>query len=218
MKRSSIRPGRDFLVGAFGLTPGDVFGEAHDTVERRVVAFQSSKVKLGELRRFDIASLDEFCQVRHRKERELFIGRGHRDVDRTRAHRAPSRRKRLSRRDGIENERRRGVVAEAGRPNLGKSVQRTALSVQTLEQPKLFGRREGKTRNLLRRLDHLGRDRGRVFRDRGERSRHQRRAEPNGSKTSNEASTVHRMSHGVPLSKAQSGSLSLTFSANMRAS
>ena len=57
MQRAAIRPGLNFFVGAFRLRIGQVFGERHDAVQKRIEAFEPSRY-------ISVSSSDVTCRVR----------------------------------------------------------------------------------------------------------------------------------------------------------
>ncbi len=132
VERAAVVPGGDLRIGPGGLLAGEVLGQVHHAQQDRIEFLQARQVELGEFRGGDLAGLDEPREVGHRKEGEVGVRLGTRDLGPGRLHPAGRFRHRLARGQRMEDEGRRLVVVDLGIPDALVRLQRVALAVQPL--------------------------------------------------------------------------------------
>ena len=167
MQRPPVFAGFDFLVGLCRLREGQLFGDRHHAIELRPELLQAVQVHPGQVRRRDLAALNEWRQRGDRKEGEI-VERGvprsrglQRDLDL--CSRSGPRLWPLPREIRPKRHRRLGVERNVDGAKLIEGVE---IAIDGRECLLFLGVREVDAEDLLAALQHLLVDSARLLRRR----------------------------------------------------
>jgi hypothetical protein len=203
VQRTAILAARNLRVHVAGLLARALFREIHHKVQLRVVALETREIHLSQLGRLHFSRTDQLRQLRHGGVRQLVdaAGTGHDRHAAAHHRRLGLVRELLSRRHGIEDDRRQDTLIERFamqasdvRAHLGEPAEHCL--------PLLVAERE--TRDLLGLGDGLGRDRRALLLRLAaggielcpEDARHEGRAQADGAEVGHEGPSVEfRIGH-----------------------